>query len=128
MKIAIAASGTAVSEHFGNAETFRIFTLNPTGQITGTEIIPGSGECGCRSGIANVLAERGVSVLLTGSMGRGSHTLLQRSKINVVRGCSGEIETVINEFLDGNLSDQGDSCTGHAKDHVEGHLCNHHHQ
>lgn len=128
MKIAIAVSGGEVSEHFGNAEAVKVFTLDPKGQLSETEIIPGSGECGCRSGIANVLAERGVTVLLTGNMGQGSYTLLQRNQINVVRGCSGEAATIMSNFLDGILSDQGDNCTADDKDHIEGHLCNHHHQ
>lgn len=127
MKIAIAVSGTEVSDHFGSAEAFRIFTLEPSGQVTETEVIQGSGECGCRSGIANVLAEHGVEVLLAGNMGNGSYTLLRRNRIVVLRGCSGEATNVLRDFLDDRLTDQGSNCSGHGEDHGEGHVCNHHH-
>lgn len=130
MKIAIAVSGTEVSGHFGSAEAIRIFTLDPGGQVTETEIIQGSDGCGCRSGIADVLANRDVKILLAGNMGRGAYTLLRRNQIVVLRGCSGEVMAVLNDFLDGSLSDQESSCTEHAghRHHHEGHVCNHHHQ
>ena len=41
--------------------------------------------------------------------------------IQVIRGCSGDIETVASQWLDGSLKDSGDSCASH--DH--GHTCNH---
>ncbi len=128
MKIAVAVSGTRVSEHFGSAEAIRIFTLDPSGQVTETEIIQGSGECGCQSGIVTILAEHGAKVLLAGNMGKGSYTLLRRNRIVALRGCSGEATTVLRDFLDGRLADQGSNCSGHDQDNGEGHVCNHHHQ
>ncbi|EOR93377.1 hypothetical protein ADIARSV_3456 [Arcticibacter svalbardensis MN12-7] len=129
MKIAVAVLGTTVSEHFGSAESIRIFNLDAENNITETETIQGSGECGCKSGMAGILAERGVKVLLAGNMGGGSHTLLERNHIVVYRGCSGEVALVLDNFLNGSLTDQGGNCAEHDDHHHhEGHECNHHHQ
>lgn len=127
MKIAVAASGTKVSEHFGSAESIRVFTLDAEGALTETENILGTGECGCKSGIAKILAERGVTVLLAGNMGVGSHTLLQRSQITVFRKCSGEVDLVLENFLKGSLTDQGGNCAEDSGHHHKGHECNHQH-
>ena len=59
--------------------------------------------------------------MLAGNMGEGAMNVLRNNGIQVIRGCSGDIETVASQWLDGSLKDSGDSCASH--DH--GHICNH---
>lgn len=79
-----------------------------------------SDGCGCHSGIARTLAEQGVSVMLAGNIGAGAISHLNEFGIEVVRGCYGEAEKVVTEFLQGTIKDNGQTCTEHdGCDHPE---------
>lgn len=124
MKIAAATSGEMMAGHFGSADVLTIFTVE-NDEITSTEVTTRSAGCGCRSGIVEELLQREVEVVLAGSMGPGAYALLRKNNIQVIRGCSGAVFPLIENYLDGNLSDSPAVCEGHGHEH--GHLCNHHH-
>lgn len=50
--------------------------------------------CGCKSNIASILAEMGVSMMLAGNMGDGAVNVLNHSGIDVVRGYQGNVKDV----------------------------------
>lgn len=52
-----------------------------------------------------------------------SFNVLQSSDIQVVRGCQGKVKDIINLYLQGELSDNGENCQHHH--HGEGHQCKH---
>lgn len=70
--------------------------------------------------------DMGVQVILAGNMGRGSYTLLQRNNIEVLRGCSGEISEVLEDYLAGKLLDSAGSCAEHQAHSGGEHVCHHH--
>ena len=76
MKIAIPTSDGMVQDHFGHCEAYSIFKLDEDGAIISSELLPASAGCGCKSGIADVLASKGVKVLLAGTMGPGAFAKL----------------------------------------------------
>ncbi|MDR2360001.1 MAG: hypothetical protein LBD85_01800 [Oscillospiraceae bacterium] len=48
MKIAVATKdGKYIDQHFGQAETLTVYTLNDTGEVVGTERRVGLGSCVC---------------------------------------------------------------------------------
>jgi predicted Fe-Mo cluster-binding NifX family protein len=61
----------------------------------------------------------GVKVMLAGNMGDGAVRVLKNSGIEVIRGCSGDVQTVANNYLAGSVTDSGDSCHSHE------HECQH---
>jgi predicted Fe-Mo cluster-binding NifX family protein len=68
----------------------------------------------------------GVSLMLAGGIGAGAINVLAAHGIDVVRGCSGNVDEVVNLYLNGELSDSGESCNHHSHHHGEhGHTCNH---
>ena len=73
MKIAIPTREGRVDDHFGHCDHYTIFTIEE-GAIVATSTLPAPQGCGCKSGIAGVLAEMGVEVMLAGNMGQGAKT------------------------------------------------------
>jgi len=64
--------------------------------------------CGCKSNIAQTLSEMGVKIMLAGNMGEGAVKVLNNSRIEVLRGCSGYVKTGVLNWLDCSLTD--DTC------------------
>lgn len=127
MKIAVPTRNNVVDGHFGHCEYYTIYTIDNSKTVTNKEIIESPQGCGCKSNIAGVLKQEGVSLMLAGNMGEGAFQMLNRTGIEVVRGCSGDTDKLINEYLDDKLMDNGQLCShqhGHGHHH-EGHQCNH---
>jgi predicted Fe-Mo cluster-binding NifX family protein len=125
MKIAVPTRGTQVDEHFGHCEMYTVFTFSDDKKIEKEELIPSPQGCGCKSNIASVLQAQGVKVMLAGNMGGGAVNVLTQHGIAVVRGCSGDVKQIAEEYIQGLVEDSGVSCASHS-DHGEGHSCEHH--
>ena len=124
MKIAVPTRNGKVDDHFGHCDHYTIYTVENK-QIILREELPSPQGCGCKSGIAADLQQMGVEVMLAGSMGAGALNKLQACGIKVVRGCMGDIESVVNGYLLGFVLDSGIGCAGHGEDHECG---NHSHE
>lgn len=129
MKIAIPTRGTHVDDHFGHCEFYTILSVDDNKQIIGSELLPSPQGCGCKSNIASVLQEKGVTTLLAGNMGDGALNVLKRHGIEVYRGNRGDIRELAEKFLQGNISDSGEACHQHEMHYAggDGHQCGHHH-
>lgn len=121
MKIAVPVTGNnQIDGHFGHADNFRIYEIADK-KIINTIDVQSSG-CGCKSNIAGVLGTHGVKTILVGGIGEGAIHVLGNVGIEVIRGCSGNAEDAIQQFLDGKLSDNGSVCQEHQHHHGQ---CNH---
>ncbi|KJS21981.1 MAG: dinitrogenase iron-molybdenum cofactor biosynthesis protein [Clostridiaceae bacterium BRH_c20a] len=118
MKIAVPSRNSQVDSHFGHCEYFTVFTADGNKQIIAEEKVASPVSCGCKSNIATILAGQGVKVMLAGNMGDGAVNVLQTNGIKVIRGCSGDIKKVAEDFLNGEISDSGSSC-----EHDHEHSC-----
>lgn len=116
MKIAVPTTFDGlVDSHFGHCEFFTVFNIDDNSRkITNSEAVESPSECGCRSGIASTLSSMGVEVMLAGNMGQGAVNVLSSHNIAVVRGCQGNAEEVVLDFLNGQAVDSGESCSQHA--------------
>ncbi len=126
MKIALPTRGTMIDDHFGHCENYTVFTINDKDEIESKEIIASESGCGCKSGIAGILQQKGVEVMLAGNMGDGALNVLQHHGIAVYRGCHGDITDVTKAFLNGQLIDSGASCGHNHGDGGHGHECHNH--
>lgn len=113
MKIALPSRQNLIDDHFGHCEYFTIFTVDNYKSIVNEETIASPSGCGCKSNIAQILAEKGVKVMLAGNMGEGAVRVLNNSGIEALRGCSGDVKTVALKWLTGSLTDSGESCSEH---------------
>ncbi|MBI9035661.1 MAG: NifB/NifX family molybdenum-iron cluster-binding protein [Bacteroidales bacterium] len=116
MKIAIPTRNNAVDDHFGHCEYYTIFT-EENNTITKKELFDAPQGCGCKSNIATLLKQMDVSIMLAGNMGMGALNVLASQGIRVIRGCSGNVDQVIVDYIKGNLNDSGVSCSQHGEDH-----------
>lgn len=124
-KIAIPTRGNMVDNHFGHCEMYTIITADDNNNIINREILPSPKGCGCKSNIAAVFKQIDVKIMLAGGIGDGAINVLKSHGISVIRGCSGEVDTIVRNFLKGILVDSGLSCLQHENHHGEGHSCNH---
>lgn len=120
-KLAIPTRGNVVDDHFGHCQHYTIFTYGNDREIASKESLPSPQGCGCKSDIASILQEIGVTTMLAGNMGNGALNVLNGHGITVYRGCSGDVLKVAQDYLAGAIKDSGDSCHQHA----ENHQCNH---
>ncbi len=125
MKIALPTRGNLIDDHFGHCESFTVFTINGNDEIENREVIPSANGCGCKSGIATVLKQKGVEIMLAGNMGEGAENVLESNDIAVFRGCSGNPEEITKAFLRGELDDSGESCAHHHGEGGHDHQCQH---
>jgi predicted Fe-Mo cluster-binding NifX family protein len=120
MKIALPSSQNQVDEHFGHCEYFTVFTIDDKNKIQSQETITPPAGCGCKSNIAQTLAQMGVKYMLAGNMGQGAVNVLGNNGIEVLRGCSGNVKDVVVSWLDGGLRDSGVACAAHQHGCQEG--------
>lgn len=116
-KIAIPTRDDKVDEHFGQCEYYSIYTIDEDDNIKDMELFSAPQGCGCKSNIASILAEKGVQLMLAGNMGLGAVNVLESNEIQVLRGCKGKTTAVINQYLKGELNDNGENCAQHDNHH-----------
>jgi predicted Fe-Mo cluster-binding NifX family protein len=124
MKVAVPTRENNVDDHFGHCEAYTVFSIDENKKIISSEILPSPQGCGCKSNIASVLREQGITVMLAGNMGGGALNVLQRHGIDVCRGCSGDVRQLVETFLKGKVEDSGEGCHHHDL-HIEGYQCSH---
>ncbi len=126
-KIALPTRNDNIDAHFGHCAYYSIFTIDENNKIVSQEMYTAPQGCGCKSNVASLLAEKGVSLMLAGNMGMGAVNVLQSSGIEVLRGCEGNVKNVVEAYLNGILNDSGESCAQHEQ-HQQGgeHQCGHH--
>jgi len=128
MKIAVpVTNNNQVDSHFGHCEFYSVFTVSDKNEIVDVQTIESVQGCGCKSNIAGVLAEQGVTVMLAGGIGGGAINVLNSAGIEVIRGCSGNATKLVEQFVEGLVEDSGSSCQQHEHHHGHGdnHSCKH---
>jgi predicted Fe-Mo cluster-binding NifX family protein len=115
LKIALPSNQNQVGEHFGRCEYFTVFTIDDKNKILSQETITPPAGCGCKSDIASILAQMGVKYMLAGNMGQGAVNVLGNCGIQVLRGCSGNVKEVAENWLSGKLHDSGLACAQHEQ-------------
>ncbi len=120
MKIALPTCQNHIDEHFGHCEHFTVFTIDDQKIILSEEKIVSPAGCGCKSNIASTLAQMGVKLMIAGNMGQGAVNVLNGQGIDVLRGCSGNVKDVTQNWLAGKLQDSGIACAQHEQGCHEG--------
>jgi predicted Fe-Mo cluster-binding NifX family protein len=115
MKIALPSNQNRVDEHFGHCEYFTVFTVNDNKQIVAEDKVNSAAGCGCKSNIVQTLSQMGVDLMLAGNMGEGAVNVLESNGIKVLRGCSGDVKAVTQDWLAGKLQDSEVVCHEHEQ-------------
>ncbi len=117
-KIAVASENGLVTEHFGHCESFMIFVVEAN-QIVQEDTIPNPGH---KPGfLPNFLADIGVRVIISGSMGAGAREIFTEKGIEVIVGATGNAKTVAEQYLQGKLQSTNSVCHQHQHHDECGH-------
>ena len=113
IKIAIPVNDNHIAEHFGFCQKFALISIKDNQVIT-KEFIENPGH---KPGfLPKYLQGKGVSLLIAGDIGGGAVTLFKELCIEIIVGAKGEIDTVINQYLQGKLKSTGSICETHSRD------------
>jgi len=117
MKIALPTNMGMIDSHFGHCEAYTIVEINENNEVISKNMLQSPQGCGCKSNIAYTLADMGVKLMLAGNIGQGAVNVLSSQKIEVLKGCEGEIDQVVQNYLLGKLVDSPNICNLHECDH-----------
>lgn len=114
MKIAIACTDKIVSSHFGQSESFEIYTIENEIAVFIESLKSPEHTHG---GIPSFLITTGIKFLICGNLGAKAIQMLNSNGIDVLSGAQGNIEDVISRYAKGTLISQDLECSGHNHDH-----------
>ena len=110
IRIAVAAEGGRVTEHFGHCVNFMIYDIE-NGKIINEESVPNPGH---KPGfLPNFLADRGVKVIVSGGIGSGAVDIFNERNVEVVAGASGNAKNAAIDYINGRLKTTGYVCHEH---------------
>ena len=122
MRIAVPIHQGQFSQHFGGAEAFGFYTVDPASRTITERRLDAPPEHG-RGIYPMWLRNQGATVVLAGGMGPRAIDILGRHGIEVVLGVRGDDpDTVVRSYLDGSLEATGEVCHDHGY-----HDCGHDH-
>ena len=121
--IAIPTRDGMVDNHFGHCAYYTVVTLDDQNQVVKQERLDSPEGCGCKSNIASVMQEMGITLMLAGNMGMGAYNKLSAHGIAVIRGCHGKVEDVLKAYQNGELKDSLESCNHHDCENHQEKLC-----
>ena len=83
-KLAIPTREGRVDDHFGHCDHYSVFTIDDNKQVVSTERLDSPQGCGCKSNIASVMQQMGITMMLAGNMGMGAFNKLSAHGISVM--------------------------------------------
>ena len=117
IRIAIATEDNVVGGHFGHCPEFTLVDIEDK-KVVKKEVIPNPGH---QPGFLPIfLSEKGINVIIAGGMGVHAQELFLIRKIIPVIGVTGNIDTVINSYIEEKL-EIGESQCSHGQ--INQHHC-----
>ena len=117
--IAIPSLNGEVFGHYGKSKEFTIVTIAENVVISSKTVTLEE----THGAIPTFLASQNVTTVLAGGMGAGAYQALVNHGIRAIRGCEGSVETIVNQYILGNLVDSQIECN-HEHGEDEPHSCN----
>jgi predicted Fe-Mo cluster-binding NifX family protein len=112
MKVCIPNSGLLVPRHFGKAAEFALVTVED-GHIVASEVVPNPGRD--RVKVPVFLAAFGVTHVIAAGIGNPAAAVFAAEGAVVYAGAAGTVETVLGQFMRGELKSKKMSCAGENK-------------
>jgi len=122
MRIAIPLQQGRFSQHFGGAESFAFYTVDPADRTIAERQLDAPPEHG-RGIYPMWLRKKGATVVLAGGMGPRAIDIFGQQGIEVVLGVQGDDpDAVVQSYLNGTIEATGEACNDHGY-----HDCGHDH-
>ncbi|PKM78219.1 MAG: diguanylate cyclase [Firmicutes bacterium HGW-Firmicutes-15] len=116
MKIAMPKDGEMVNQHFGQSKYFLIVSVENQ-QIVDRKEISSESLQHNHAGLSGLFLTEGVSLVITGGIGKPALDALTEKGLEVIKGASGKCEEVLEKYLAGKLDDQNVTCNHHGEHH-----------
>ncbi|MBM7853961.1 putative Fe-Mo cluster-binding NifX family protein [Desulfohalotomaculum tongense] len=118
MKIAMPVENGQVNPHFGTSREFAVLELKE-GKVVDKKIISAEGLQHNHGGLAGLIRNEQVDVVITGGIGGHMLEALQQMGLKVVPGAAGEITAVAEAYAAGTLATRPNvcGCGGHGHGH-----------
>ena len=113
MKLAVPTREGHVDHHFGHCAYYTIFEVDDNRTIVSKSTLDSPEGCGCKSDIAYRMQEMGITLMLAGNMGQGAVNKLTSCGITVIKGCEGDVDALVRDYLDGKVEDNAAVCDHH---------------
>ena len=111
MKIAIVTQDlNHVSPHFGQS-TYVVIYSKKDDQIVSKEVLETPPHA--HGSLPLFLHEHDVCLVICHGIGKGAIQVLQQVNIQVISGIEGKLDTVIQQFIEGELTSKENTCEGH---------------
>ena len=110
MKIAIPTANGILCPHFGHCEKFALIDVDENQKtiLQQTSVTPPPHEPGL---LPRWLHEQGATVVIAGGMGQRAQSLFTQNNITVVVGAPSDTpETIVDQYLSGNLISGANMC------------------
>ncbi|NLM98301.1 MAG: dinitrogenase iron-molybdenum cofactor [Halanaerobiaceae bacterium] len=105
--VAIPTDGKDVSGHFGHCPLFYLFTVEDN-EVIEKDFIENPGH---QPGfLPRFLSEKGIDCILAGGMGNRAVELFKENGVEVVLGVRGPLDQVVEQYLNGTLETEGNTC------------------
>lgn len=117
MKLALPKNEDLINQHFGKSKSFEIVSIE-NNEIKDREEVNVESLQHNHGGLAGILIEKGVDVVITGGIGQGALDALSANNLKVIRGANGKIDDVVDSYIRGDLKDKNVVCN---HDHGEHH-------
>jgi predicted Fe-Mo cluster-binding NifX family protein len=116
MKIGMPKDGEFLNQHFGQSKQFLIVSVE-NGQVLEQKEISSESLQHNHAGLSGLFLTEGVSLVITGGIGKPALDALKEKGLEVIKGASGKCEEVLEKYLAGKLDDQDVTCTHHGEHH-----------
>lgn len=122
MKIALPKNESEINQHFGKSKSFEIVTIEDN-KVIDKKVVSTEALQHNHGGLAALLKDEVVSVVITGGIGQGAIDGIKSQNIKVIRGANGNIDEIIASYINGELQDKNVVCS-HDHDHHHEHKNN----
>lgn len=110
MRVALAVDNNMITEHFGHCEYFVVYDVENK-KIEGSEIIKNPPHQ--KGALPKFLKQHDVDVVIAGNMGKMAINICTSLGIECFRGVKGQLNDVINNFVNGTLESSDLECNEH---------------
>ncbi|MFA7120151.1 MAG: NifB/NifX family molybdenum-iron cluster-binding protein [Bacilli bacterium] len=110
MIVAIATDNNQCSYHFGQCEGFKLYDV-VDGKIVYEDFIKNSGHE--RGFLPSYLSSKGVNTIISSGMGSAAQDFFKKEDIEVIVGCKGSLNRIIQNYIDGVLVSDNSICDNH---------------
>lgn len=124
MKLAMPFEQGRLNQHFGRSREFVIVEVE-NGTIKSKKNVSADGLMHNHEGLAGLIKNEGVNVVITGGIGAKALSALEESGLRVITGAEGDIDKVVGSFVRGELARGRGPCCHHHGDHQHGNGCHH---